>query len=108
MTLEELGEMLKELDGTRLVAESELEVLSVRKRREEELETDRDALLGFMAGSIPEGLEGLTGEERNKVYRMRRLEITPTGGGYEVRGAFCTSETTSVPARRSERSPTLR
>jgi hypothetical protein len=81
ITLEELGERLKELDGTRLVAKSELEVLSARKQREEELETDCDALLGFMADPIPEGLEGLTGEERNKVYGMLRLEITPIGGG---------------------------
>ena len=102
MTLEELGERLRELEDTRNLAEAELGVLGARKEREEELEADRDALLGYMAASVPEGLDGLTGEERNKVYRMLRLEITPTpgGAGYEVRGAFCTPfctpETTGV------------
>ncbi len=92
MTLDELGERLRELEDTRRIAEAELEVLDARKEREEELEADRDALLGYMAASVPEGLDALTGEERNKVYRMLRLEITPKPEGYEVRGAFCTSE----------------
>ena len=51
---------------------------------------------------MPESLDKLTGEERNKVYRMLRLEITPTPEGYEVRGAFCTSETMGVRPRRYE------
>lgn len=96
MTLEELGERLQELEDTRRIAEAELEALEVRKQREEELEEDRDALLGYMAAGVPEGLDQLTGEERNKVYRMLRLEIMPTPEGYEVKGAFCTSETTGA------------
>lgn len=42
----------------------------------------------YMVGAVPEGLERLTGEERNKIYRMLRLEITPTPEGFEVSGAF--------------------
>jgi site-specific DNA recombinase len=93
MTLEELGERLRELEDTSRIAEAELEVLDVRKEREEELEADRDALLEYMAASVPEGLDEITGEERNTIYRMLRLETTPTPEGYEVKGAFCTSET---------------
>ena len=96
MTLDELGERLRELEDTRKIAEAELETLAARKEREEELEADRDALLRYMAASVPEGLDALTGEDRNKVYRMLRLEITPTPEGYEVRGAFCISETTGA------------
>jgi hypothetical protein len=40
----------------------------------------------------PEGLDDLTGEDRNKVYRMLRLEVTPSDEGYKVGGAFCTLE----------------
>lgn len=99
MTLEELGERLQELEDTRKTAEAELEALDARKEREEELEADRDALLEYMAAGVLEGLDGLTGEERNKVYRMLRLEIVPTSEGYEVKGAFCTLETTGARLR---------
>jgi len=35
---------------------------------------------------VPEDLDG---EEKNKLYQMLRLEVTPEEG-YEVSGAFCT------------------
>jgi hypothetical protein len=35
-------------------------------------------------------LEDLDGEEKNRLYRMLRLEVTPSGERYEVSGAFCT------------------
>jgi hypothetical protein len=53
----------------------------------EELERDRDALIEFYAGAVPEALDRLDGEERNSVYRMLRLEITPRPDGVlDVRG----------------------
>ena len=70
MTLEELGAMLRELEGTREVAEAELENVTSRRDRVAALENDRDDLLECMAGMVPEGLDGLTGEERNRLYRM--------------------------------------
>ena len=91
MTLEELGAMLKDLEGTRKVAEAELDNVTARRDRVEALENDRDDLLECMAGLVPEGLDGLTGEERNGLYRMLRLEVTPSSDGYEVRGAFSSS-----------------
>ena len=103
MTLDELGERLRELEETRRTAEAELELLDVHKRREEELEADRDVLLEYMAAGVSEGLDRLMGEERNKVYRMLRLEVRPASGGYNVQGAFCTSETTGVPHPRCNR-----
>jgi hypothetical protein len=41
-------------------------------------------------------LDSLTGEEKSRVYRMLRLEVTPTTEGYDVSGAICTSVTPSV------------
>jgi hypothetical protein len=77
MTLAELGSKMEELEGTRRMAEAELAALAAREERAEELERDRDALLEIYAGAIPEALDRLDGEERNTVYRMLRLEITP-------------------------------
>jgi hypothetical protein len=59
------------------------------------LEKDRDALLQTMAETVPGALDDLDGEEKNKLYQMLRLEVTPSEVGYEVSGAFCTSGLTS-------------
>ena len=96
--MEELGSKLKNLEETRKLAQAELAVLEVREERVEELKKDRDALLESWAGIVPEALEALTGEERNKIYRMLRLEVAPVDDGYCVTGAlkeFSYSETDS-------------
>jgi hypothetical protein len=60
-------------------------------------EADRDALLEPISGQMPESLDSLDGEERNTVYRMLRLAVTPTPEGrYELTGAFCTAEPLSA------------
>ena len=59
--------------------------------RAEQLERDLAALLEQTAGGRPENLDDLTGNQRNEIYRMLRLEITPTGEGYAMRGVFRTS-----------------
>jgi hypothetical protein len=75
------------------MAERELGALQDRTENMLESEADRDALLNSMARMVPKGLDELTGEERNKVYRMLRLEVTPRpGGAYGVTGAFCSLE----------------
>jgi hypothetical protein len=92
MTLAELGSKLEELEGTRRMAEAELAALAAREERVEELERDRDALLEIYAGAIPETLDRLDGEERNAVYRMLRLGITPQEDGtLDVRGILSDS-----------------
>ncbi len=95
MTLDELGSKLRELDNTRRGAERELASLKERRRRAEVLEEDREALLESMAEMVPEALDGLTGEEKNRVYRMLRLEVAPCPEGYEVSGALCAGATPS-------------
>src|SRR5215208_3407210 len=91
MTLEELGFKLQEFDDARGLAQAELKALTRRQEHLEQLEKDREALLESMAEIVPDALEDLTPEERNKIYRMLRLEITPLEEGYEVSGAFCSS-----------------
>jgi site-specific DNA recombinase len=95
MTLQELGAKLEELKERRREAERELMALRSLQQRVEELEKDRDTLLQSMAEMVPGALEDLDGEEKNRLYQMLRLEVTPSGEGYEVSGAFCTSGLTS-------------
>ena len=88
MTLEELASKIKGIEETRRLALAELSALEVREARISELERDRDALLESWSERVPEGLDSLTGQERNKVYRMLRLEVIPTKDGFEVTGAL--------------------
>ncbi len=97
MTLEELSSKLRELEEMRLHAERELAAVRDSQARVEALELDRDTLLESLSGQIPDSLESLDAEEQNTVYRMLRLEVTPTPEGhYEVTGAFCTAERLSA------------
>ncbi len=97
MTLEELSSKLSDLEEMRMHAERELAALSDSQALVEELELDRDTLLESLSGHIPESLDRLDAEERNTVYRMLRLEVTPTPEGhYKVTGAFCTAERLSA------------
>jgi hypothetical protein len=94
MTLEELRSKIDELDEIRRVAEVEVAALRHSQEQVEELEKDLDAVLASLADFIPEALDSLTGEERNRVYRMLHIQITLTPEGYETTGVFRTSEPT--------------
>jgi hypothetical protein len=102
MTLQELGAKLEELEKGHKMAERELMALKSHQQRVEELEKDRDALLQGTSKMVPSALDNLDGEEKNRLYQMLRLEVTPSEEGYEVGGAFCTSRLTSPLARRKE------
>jgi hypothetical protein len=53
------------------------------------LEQDANALLEHYASMILEALDGLTPEERHRVYKMMRLKVTMYADGLaEVAGAF--------------------
>ncbi|MDQ3911638.1 MAG: recombinase family protein [Actinomycetota bacterium] len=88
MTIEELRSKLTALEETRRHAEAELLALKDSQHRAEQLERDRDALLESMADTVPGALEELTGLERNQVYRLLRLRVSPTAEGFEVSGAL--------------------
>jgi site-specific DNA recombinase len=91
MTLDELRERLGELEDTRSLALAEMDALAQHEERVQKLERDRDALLESYAEAVPDALDGLESGERNKLYRMLRLEVTPSDSGYAVSGAFCDS-----------------
>ena len=80
---------LAKLEETRRVAQAELRALEAREERVRELEADRDALLASYGEAVPEALDGLSGEERMRVYEMLQVEVRPDPEGYEVSGAFC-------------------
>jgi hypothetical protein len=87
MTTEELGARLEELETRRRTAADELEVIRRRAERLEGPEQDRDALMEFYAGALPEELERLKPEERRRVYGLLRLEVSARPDGMlEVRG----------------------
>ncbi len=90
ITFSELRERLAELEDTCEVLRGELDALAGRVERAEQLERDKEALLEQTAGVSPEDLDALSGNERNEVYRMLRLEVTPSGDGYAIRGVFRT------------------
>ena len=91
MTLDELSSKLEVLENARRRAHSELEALEAREERVARLEEDRDALLASMVETVSKGLDDLTSEEKNMVYTILRLEVTPDTEGYEVSGALCSS-----------------
>ena len=105
MTLGELGSKLESLEETRQLARAELAALRARVARTEELGRDRDALLESWADALPGALDGLTGQERNKVYKLLRLEVTPTADGFGITGALAgflcsrTDATAAAPTR---------
>lgn len=53
------------------------------------LEEDQVAVLTSLAEVIPYTLDDLSGEERNRLYRMLRLTVTPLAEGFEASGVFC-------------------
>jgi hypothetical protein len=77
MTLEELGSRLQEVNDARRLAYTELEALTRSQEHIEQLERNRGSLLKLMAEIVPDALEDLTPQQRNKIYRMLRLEATP-------------------------------
>jgi hypothetical protein len=95
ITFEELGVRLRELEETRKTAEAELSTLRNTQRWVEELERDRDILIETMSMMVPEALDNLALQEKNKLYRMLRLQATRAEEGWSISGVFCTNELTS-------------
>ena len=107
ITFEELGDRLRELEESRKAAETELSALKNTRRRIEDLERDRDTLMESWVETVPEALEKLAAEEKNKLYRMLRLEATRAAEGWLLNGVLCTEKLSSrsTPPASSPRSP---
>ncbi len=88
ITFGELRDRLAKLEDTCEVVRGELDALTGRIERAERLERDMEVLPEQTADVRAEDLDALTGDQRNEIYRMLRLEITPSGEGYAVSGVF--------------------
>src|SRR5215210_5662321 len=89
MTLDELGVALEELEETRRTAERELAALQSRSEALEQLEFDKEVLLEHYARIAPERLDSLTLEERHRLYKMLRLDVSVRpDSSLEVSGVF--------------------
>ena len=88
MSLEELGSKLRDLDNTRRIAERELAALKDHRRRVQDLEQDRDALLESMAEMVPEALDSLTGEEKGLSDVAARSYAHHRGVRYQRRSLY--------------------
>jgi len=75
ITLDELKVKLAGLEELRETARWELDALSCRREKIEELERDKDALLETYVGMVPAALDSLTPEEHHYVYKMLRLRV---------------------------------
>ena len=95
MTLDELREKLFGIEEERRALESRLRALRQAGRQAEELTLNWESTLAHLAQLIPEALDELSGDERNALYRMLRLEVTPLPDGLQVTGVLLPSETQS-------------
>ena len=90
LTYAELGEKHSAVEETRATARRELRVLTDRRNRLEDLRRDRNAVLEAYANVTAEAPEGLSPEERNKLYKILRLRVVVRDDGTsEVSGVFC-------------------
>ncbi len=89
LTFDELRTNLARLDETRKAANRELNNLEHRRERIGQLEEDKSRLLEDFAGIMPEAVEKVTGETRQRIYNLLRLKVTVgVGEDVEVRGAI--------------------
>jgi hypothetical protein len=85
ITFEELREKLAGLEEARKVAEEELKALEAKRSRLEQLEHDKETVLDAYAAMAPEALDTLTSEERQRLYKILRLEVlVPERGPVEA------------------------
>jgi G:T/U-mismatch repair DNA glycosylase len=61
--------------------ERQLETLRARRKRVEEMERDRDAVLEHYAALAPEALDSLTSEEHHQLYKMHKLKVFAAKSG---------------------------
>ena len=89
ITFDELREKLAALEGTREVAERELEAAGKRRDRVEQLKRDKDALLEHYAHMAPEAVDMATPEDRRRVYEVLRLRVVAQPDGrIEANGEY--------------------
>jgi hypothetical protein len=100
ISFDDLRGRIAELQETRTIAERELRSLKYRQEQIQQLEQDKQALLGYYAGLLPNDLDNLGAVERHRIYKMLRVEATiESDGSLEVSGdviSVCEMEILSV------------
>jgi hypothetical protein len=85
ITFDELREKLAGLEEDRKVADGELKALEAKRLCLEQLEQDKETVLEAYAAMAPESLDALTSEERQRLYKILRLEVlVPEHGPVEA------------------------
>jgi hypothetical protein len=81
INLEDLKTRTAELEAACRLARTELADAKARSERLRALETDAEALVALYSKMVPESLDTITPEERNRLYRMLRVgvEVHPDG-----------------------------
>jgi hypothetical protein len=80
MSDEDLDEALAEVEEARNAVQRELEALKHRWERIEQLKRDKEALIDYYQGVAPEALDSLTPEERHRLYKLLRLQVSVRPG----------------------------
>ena len=89
MILDELDSKLMDLENARTFAERERATLETTDSGWSSLRTAGMPYWGPWLGCCLEPWPA-SAEDKNRLYRMLRLEVVPTGHGYEVSGVFGT------------------
>ena len=81
INLEDLKTRTAEVEAARRLARTELADAEARSERLRALATDAEAVVALYSRIVPESLDTITPEERNRLYRMLRLgvEVHPDG-----------------------------
>ncbi len=82
ITAEQFRAKSASLQEAREAATTGLQAARSRRSLREDFERDKEALLEYHTRLVPEGLDGLTPEQRRDLYRMMRLRVlaAPDGG----------------------------
>jgi hypothetical protein len=72
---------LAQIEQARKTVEAELARIESRTAQVDRLEHNRDAVLNYYARIVPESLDALEPDERNRVYKMLNLTVRAHGNG---------------------------
>ncbi len=75
ITPEQFRARSTELKDARVAVEDQLETARSRLSRLKDIERSIDSLVSYYASLVPQGLAGLSSEEKNRVYKTMRLRV---------------------------------
>ncbi len=98
MTLEDLKTRTYEIDDACRLANSELTEAKARQERMRTVEADAEAVVSLYSSMVPQSLEGMTPEERHRLYRLLHLSVRVNPDGrMDVAGDLTLCNTANIP-----------